>query len=289
MSKRALVNLALLALVGVLVVLAVYQPGIEPADQKRPAITGLTPAKVSQIRVERGDKPTMVFARENGAWQMLEPLRVPANSVRLGSLLRLAEAESTASYPAGSLDLAAIGLDKPALGVRLGDQEILFGGTQPLNQQRYVRIGDTVHLIADTLFYELNGPYTDFISLALLPPGADPIEIRLPAFTFSKDQGRWAVVPEQQGISADAVQALVDAWRRAQALSVTLLEDTQTDSEITVRLAGQDTPLRFGVLESDPEFVLARPDLGLQYHLSAASYRELTSLEPPSAGPKAAP
>ncbi|HWQ94682.1 MAG TPA: DUF4340 domain-containing protein, partial [Gammaproteobacteria bacterium] len=299
MNSRTWLNLGLLILAGALVIVSVYLPGVKKPTPL-PALTSLTPASVTSIRIERTAQPAISLKKEasgdvqgstnvaggrmpGATWRLTEPLQLPANTVVVESFLGLAQTASHAQWAAASLDLEKFKLKTPRIRVRLNDVELGFGDTEPLEGRRYVLAGNTVHLINDGYYPKLIAPPAYFASLALLP-GPEPLkEIELPGLTLRRDAQGWSAQPgasdaqgsanvaggRMPGATPDAVNTLVQEWTAAQALrvrpySVPMSQDKPPET-VTVRQGG--ALLRFIIVSRAPELILARPEIGVQYHL----------------------
>jgi len=279
MNRRTALNLALLAAVAGLAALVYWEPGIErPAEL--PKLTSLAPADVTQIVIRPQRGAEIRLEKAQGAWMMHAPVAAHANEFRIEALLGITRADSHAQFDAGALDLAKFRLDAPATVLRLNDVELAFGGSEPLDNRRYVRAGAAVHLINEDYYYRLQTDYPAFVSNQLLPPQARPVQIRLPEFSVTRAEGGWQLEPAQQPPAPDALNAFVDEWRRAQAVEVDRYEGEAARGALRVSFDGGAAPLEFLLLETEPELVLARADLGLRYHLTAEQAQRL--LQPPS-------
>lgn len=282
MTARSALNLGLLGLVAALAALVYWEPGVEtPAEL--PKLTALDPAAIGHvvIRPQRGDE--IRLDKERGVWMMRAPVATYANEFRIDALLGVARADSRARFDAGALDLARFGLDPPLSVLRLDDVELTFGDSESLDNRRYVRNGATVHLIDDDYFYRLQTGFATFVSNRLLPPSGMPAAIRLPEFGLARDGGKWTLTPAPEPPpSADALNEFVDAWRQAQAVQVDRYTGEASRGTITISFGGDAAPLEFLLLETEPELVLARADLGLRYHLTAEQARRLLSAPAPA-------
>ena len=329
MDSRTWLNLGLLILAGALAIVAVYLPGVKKTAPL-PALTSLTPAAITSIRIERKAQPAIALKKEASGWRLTEPLQLPANTVVVESLLGLTQAASHAQWVAASLDLEKFKLKSPRIRVRLNDVELGFGDTEPLEGRRYVLAGNTVHLITDDYYPKLIAPPASFVSLALAP-GPEPLkEIELPGLTLRHDSQGWSAQPgasDAQGraiakgpanvaggrmpeATPDAVNTLAQEWTAAQALQVSLYTapDVQgrtnvaggrtpgaTASQIkpvetiTLRQQGTQPPLRFIIVSRAPELILARPELGVQYHLPQDAAQRLLMLPAAEPADKSSP
>jgi hypothetical protein len=89
--------------------------------------------------------------------------------------------------------------------------------------------------------------------------------IKLPDHEIRIKNGVWTITPETN-IGADKLVELVNAWRDAEAISINKYEGGGSEDKILVDL-GDPGPLTFLLFNKPREIILARPDLGIQYHL----------------------
>lgn len=281
MNKRNLVNLVLLLAVAGLGLLAWLEPGKDaaPAPVK---ITALDPTTVQRIRIERPND-TVEMVRSEARWRLSAPVTAPANSIRADTIANIATIESLSQQAIAGLDLAAYGLAEPKARLWLDDTLIDFGGSTPLDNRRYVRVGDTLHLIPDLRYYQLIGHWTGYLSLRLLDEGTALERIDLPQLTLVNQEGSWLPEPKPNQWSADAATALAQRWLNVQALEVQEHKDAVHGDEVHLHLSGQEQPVRFIIAAREPDLVLVRPDLGLAYHLVASQAQELLELASPAA------
>lgn len=281
MTRRGLVNLVLLGVVAglgaVVYLLPAHRSGPSP-----PPLTGLTPGQVTRVQVSRAGGPVIVMVRRDKHWRMVKPVRVRANRFIVHSLLGITQAESHSRFAAGGRDLGQFGLDAPSLRLRLNDLEIAFGGSEPLNGRRYVRVGDTVHVISNLYYQEASGGPAAFVSRSLLPEDSAPVKLVFPDKVLARDeQGHWVLAGS--GKASPGAGDLVDQWRRAQALEVKPYAGTGDHPAVTVSFGKGRPAIEFRIVSKAPELVLARPDIGMAYHFTASQAQRLLRL--PGAGP----
>lgn len=185
MKSRLIMNLVLLAIIAVLGVVAFLKPGKQKPET--PSLLTLDASALTRMTLQ--NKETLVFEKQDGAWRLTAPFVAPVNQVRAGQLLEVAKARSEANYPLKPEDVAQFGLDKPQAILTLGDATLQFGGTDPINMRRYVRLGDTLHLVDDNFFHHLTAPATDYVDKKLLPEGAKIRAIELPGLKATKNPG----------------------------------------------------------------------------------------------------
>lgn len=282
MSRRSLLNLALLAVAGSLAALIALRPGLEqPATLA--TLTAIDPQTVAHIELTRLAGETLRFSKTGAHWDVVGATTLPADDFQVHTILALLQAGVVRSYPADSLKQAQIGLDPPQASVSCDDTRLELGATEAIDGLRYVRLGDTVYLVADRYAHLLNAGMSNFLQRQLLPDDAQLSELHLPGLTLTREDGvHWQLQPDTPGASADDINMLLGNWQRASALYVTRADaDADADAnreKITVRLRDHGKALEFTIVARTPDLVLARPDWGMQYHLSADMGAQLLAL-----------
>ena len=286
MNKRRWLNIGLLVLVSLLGLLAWYE-GRDTALPPTP-LTALAHATVNKIEIVRRDHGNIILTGQGDDWWLKEPVRIPASRFRVESILGLLATDSLAQFPVAGKDLAAFDLADPALRVRYNNTELQFGGMTPVDQRRYVRVGDTVHLIVDSYSLDLMADAPEFVSRNLVPTQQRITSLATPVFHLEQGaDGKWLVQPADYGLSADEIQAVIEKWQHAQAVKVALYQSAPARGTVTLALAGQQGALRYEITSKEPEWVLARPEVGLEFHLSTEQGRQL--LKPAANHEKASP
>lgn len=280
MTSRWILNLLLLGAVAALALVAYYQPG----QEGKPApvtLTALQPDQVRRIHIERRLRPPLELQRTAQGWVIERQPPLPADDFQIKSLTRLASQEAVRSYAAAELDAAALQLDPPASSVTLDDIRLDFGTLEPLDGLRYVKVGERILLIPDLYQHLIDADYTRFVRRRLFAPAQRIEAIELPGLALEKTDGRWSV-KDHQDVSSDEVQRFVERWQDAAALTVRPMEEKPRGDRIQVRLGAPQRTVTFIVTRREPELVLARPDLGIQYQLGNQA-DSLLQLPPPPA------
>ncbi len=278
MSTRTLINLILLIVVTVLAAVSFYEPGIEePAAL--PALTDIPADSVKRVAIRRQEQTDILLEKHAGHWRLREPFQLPANRFKVESLLGILGEKSHSRLSTAGLDLPRFSLEPPQASLTLDELRLDFGGTAPLSGNRYVRLGDTVHLVRERLYHHLIAAATDYVHYALLGPEAQPVIIALPEITLKLMDGKWIPQPEADNLSADGISRLVAAWRDTQAISVKAYEEGRAEKEVNITLEGREQPLRFLIRKGEHEMIFARPEAGIQYHLPEDSAARLLAPE----------
>jgi hypothetical protein len=281
MGARNLLNLALVALVIILGLLAYFKPGLQSEPAPRPLTTVVAPDQVSTIHIERNTRDPLTFVKREAHWYLVYGKQeLPASGFQLQALLRLLEATSTSHYAADTVDLEVLGLEPPQVTLKIDDLEILLGNTEALGNRRYALIDTTVHLVEDRYQHLINAGWTNFVERRLVPAGSIIQTLLLPDMSLRlTNANQWQLSPEKPGVSADSIAQLIDHWNNASALFVRRYDGSQSDE--TIILGFRDIPetLTFTVTAHTPELILARPDWNIQYHLSGSMEASLLTLQ----------
>ena len=282
MFSRAFLNLGLLLVVVGLAVYAFTDDGPQPSEQPALLETDGTP-EITRVRIERTGENAVELAKVDGQWQLQAPIKWPANSFRVKALLDVRRTPTFGSWPAAAPDLPRYNLAPPLARLFLDQTEIRFGDTEPLNQRRYLQVGDTVYVSEDRAYHNIAGAPAVLMHPAILGPAARPVSIELPGVRIWQEDGRWVTQPERKDLGADDLNAFADAWQQAQSTSVQAKPaGFQGSSTVVVTLEGRDEPLRFDVKQTKYEVLLSRDALGVQYHLPRSAAEKLLQVKAPT-------
>ena len=284
MRKRWLLNLTLLGVILVLVALVIYTNEQEkPIEQ--PKLTDLDAGKVQNIRIERADKePISLMKDALGFWQMTAPFNLPVNSYQVDRLLQTLSERDYKSLEAGNLNLADFKLSPPLASVKFDQLTVAFGDNSPLDdRQRYVRVLKKIYLLTDRLYYILSSDALTFANRSLLGNNPKITELKMPDYHLLLKEDKWTVTTalssNEIDTSQDALNALIDRWQHASAYNIERYDaKSQAQGEIAITLLGQEQPLHLTIVSKTPDFVLARPEKGVQYKLSVIQVDKLLHL-----------
>lgn len=282
MKKRWLLNLALIALLATLSLVAFYQPG----QKKEPAgtpLTELTTDSVQRIRLQRGRQPEIVLEKSGEQWRMTAPRVARASEYRVRELLRLATTPVQTHFTPAAGALGTYGLEAPGSTVWLNDTALRFGGMHPLENNVYVLSGQKVWLVPGAHLRAAQSGLEDLLSPNLLDDQAKIQALRFPGFSLKQnEQGAWVRTPELKTLSSDRVNRFVEEWRLARALLVAPAAGKAARERVTITILRHDKPvaIEFGVITRKPELVLVRYDEKLEYHFPEDVGARLLDLQP---------
>ncbi len=275
MSSRTIINLLLLLAIVILGLIARYEPGIEaPAESQ--AITTIKADQVHRIHVNRPIRNDLVFARgADKQWIMERDTPLPADGFKIRALARLAEQKPVRSYPVEEMNLADLQLDPPYASVIINDTSIEFGILEPINDLRYVRVTDQIHLIPDNHLQLMEAGFSQFVRPQLFGKDERITSIELPGLLVRKSGADWETDPVQS-VSASTLGRFIDNWQQAKSLHIQTASSGLDGEPVSVSLANDMPSVQLLIIARDPELVLARPDYGIQYRMGSQGEAMLT-------------
>ncbi len=277
LSRRWIINYLLLVLIVIFTWIGIRYPITEEQMINRNALTTLKPAAVDRIRVETADGSIELLKHET-RWMLKAPITWFASNIAAERLAGLAGFEYQSKLPRNEIDLSTLGLTLPKAVLTLNDLAISFGGSNQIGNRRYLLSGNTVYLVSDVHFPLINQGLAGLVDKRLLPPGLELTQLRLPTLQLVREQGQW----QNQGKSYDAesIGQLINNWQRRDASLVEAYDPSMTPlNRITATTSNGE--IEFYLLSIQPEIIIARHDLKLQYRFPDHQYYELLSLDRP--------
>lgn len=265
MKSRIWLNLALAALVAVLILLVWLKP--RPTTQTEFKLSTLASTSINRIVLEKPGQPAIVLQNNPAGWRLSAPFQARAEGTAVGRLLEILAASSIQRFPATDLD--RFQLDNPLLRLTLNDQEFSFGTQNTLTGEIYVATNGGVHLVAPSyLAYAMKMP-ADFASHAFLAEEEKPAGFEFADLKLSQNsEGKWSSTPARPNLSQDDINRWIDEWRHASSLVTQPYDGTPPQESFTLRLGdGKLIPCK--ILRREPELVVLREDEKLQYHFPA--------------------
>jgi len=244
MRGRWTTNLILLLVAALLGVATFFEINRPDAPTR---LTGLALDTIGEITLERKGRASVRLRRTPDGWRMTNPFRVEANAHRIDELLGILGAPVQRSFPIAAASASELGLDPANIRLLLDEVELKVGGIEPIEQRRYVAIGDLVHLINDRFYHHLIARDLDYVSSKVLPTG------------FKADSGVVNNVP----LTAESLAAI-------QSLSAERVEPLtgETAGGLLVLQSPGGESLRFLITEGGSRW--SRLDLRLSYLVPGA-------------------
>lgn len=265
MQSRSLLNIALFLVVVLLAVYIYDTDKKEQASSESEQLTQLSADEVTQISIQHNQRQ-IKLRREGGKWHMLQPIDIAANSFRIDTLLNMLKTVSHAAYSTAELELDKYGLSEASTSISFNDITIDFGVVNPINNYRYVRINDTVHLIDDHFYPLLSSQTGTLVARELIDGDAIIDKLVLPQQTLYRDENNlWH---SSDNTDPDAISETLHHWQHSQAFGVHNYMQRESLADISVYMAGNSEPIRFYVTDTDPWLIIARPELDIEYHFN---------------------
>ena len=144
---RANRNLALLAIVAIVLVAAVLWVGRREYLRDPPAVTSLDSDAITRVELDIPPVAPQVFEKRHGGWWRVKPSEARANDTRVQRLANLAATPVSRWMAASGVDLSKVGLAHPSATLVVNGVHLEYGGLTAIDELRYVRVGDKVALV----------------------------------------------------------------------------------------------------------------------------------------------
>ncbi len=277
MKKHTHINLALLAVIGVLLLFANFSTNdhrtLEPL-----LLSTINPDSITTIKVIRSDKPTLEFYKNEDGWFMRAPLQIRINKARINAMLRLLNTEFYNQLDPGSAQLTQLGLDKPAIIMQMNEHVFQFGSTDAIDQRRFVLFNNSIYMINDFLYAQLASKPGFFADTRLVPENSTIVAIDFPENRFELVDGEWQM-QTLMDIKPIQLKELAFSWEQAEAISVSSYQQPAQDFPITITTA-DNVSMTFSIIATSPHLVLGRKDLAIQYHMGSDQAARLLLQQP---------
>lgn len=269
MKKKHILNLLLLVSFIALVAIIYLS---EDKSNELEKLSNTQASSIRSITILHNKNTTRLARQDDDNWQITQPISIAANDFRVKSILNLLAAPVHNKYSSADIDLKKIGLDEPDTSIKLDDKTISFGITNPATGLRYIKKDDFIYTIEDVYYPLLSSSFGTLVSLNLLPADSKITKLILLNQTISKDKkGLWQ---SNIDISADNINKTIDHWLHDQAFGIHEYMKRDSLGEVFIYIEDQP-PVRYLITDTDPWLILARPELGLEYHLDIEAYKNL--------------
>ena len=269
MSKINILNLVLAIIVITLAIVIYYSE--EPSTQLD-RLTDLDVTSISSINIQH-NKNLASLIKKAKQWEFTQPISVAANDFRINSLLKLLNAPVHNQYSIDEVNLADTGLKESATKISFDGQEITFGIDNAATGLRYILLNNFVYTIEDVYYPLISSNFSTLVTLNLLPNDSHIKKLILKNQTITKNlMGFWQ---SNLDMTADNINKAIDDWKHAQAFGVHEHIKREELGEVFIYLENEQEPITFIIADADPWLILARPELGLEYHINIEAYNNL--------------
>lgn len=275
MTRQWALNLVLLLAVLALVGIAFFQPGLGKKSAAH-RLTEINTLKVSKITITRSPDDVVELTRNGQQWEMDKPFHARASDFIVNNVLEIARTASLNQIPyVAERDAGKYGFEKPKVVLQFDDERVVFGDTNPLNQERYVLYHNQVHMISPSSIWAVTHKAPEFLDKRLLEFKEAPVAIYFnDGRKLELKNGIWVLQPRINSLSTDALTRLVNEWRYAGATEVVPYKGAPLHGVIRVVYKDKQ-PIELGIVSRSPELVLLRKDENLQYYFPASAAARL--------------
>jgi hypothetical protein len=253
--RKATRNTLVLAAAVALLAIAVYAELAHERTLAPKPLTEIEPATVHRLEVSCTHCRTRRFARDENGWRMLEPYALPADAEAIARLLAIAHAPVHERHPLRDYDAAKLGLEPAQITLTLDDLVIAIGGEDPIDHDRYVRIGQDMLRVPDRFGARLLEAPEGELDRHPIPPVARIVSVGLRGETARGD--------------------LAAAWQNAMAVNVRAVEaEDRGGIPVVINLA-DGTSVSFSVIHSGMAYIAQREDPQVDYVFDEARMRVL--------------
>ncbi|MCA3072652.1 MAG: DUF4340 domain-containing protein [Rhodocyclaceae bacterium] len=275
MKKTLIINALLLVLVLGLGAFLFFKPKPEEPKPVEHKLSTLKPEEIKRIEVKlrRGDP--VVLELEGEQWYLTKPFRARADNFEARRLADLVRAVSDQKLPA--TDLARFELEPPFATVMLDKQTFTFGTINRMMKMQYVMTGDSVYMV-NPQYAQAIPPQPERMADNRLwtTPEQQITGVEMPGFKVEQVDGNWAVSPKPLITpTQDDLNRFIDEWKLASGtLTQPMKLKPGKDATIVRTKDGKAITVHLASREGN-DWIVLRPDEGLQYHLSRETARRM--------------
>ena len=149
-TKRLLLNLVLLAVVGALIAFVVLRKE-GTGDLYKTLYDDSIGNDATELIIHAEGHEDVVIQRDGIVWNVIKPSSFVADKEKVRQLFTLLSENAESSYDIKDKDLASYGLDKDNLSVSFNGVKMIFGKFNEVTQQRFILKGDRMYLVSETV------------------------------------------------------------------------------------------------------------------------------------------
>ena len=282
MNKRIWVNILLLIFVILLSIIILSDK--DNIESQTSSLSTLDPNTISTIEIQRKNLETLSFNKSDDKWEIISPVQIQANLIRIASILNILRTKSYKEIKLNDVDIAQFDLRDPKVILKLDQNNFQFGTTNPIDQKRYVLFDETIHLIDDYLFAQLMVNVYFFAENKLLPDDKKIASINFPDNKIYKNNNQW--VSTKKDYDDKKIKNIIKTWENAIAIKVDKYQINGGSSEkdcdynelcsaaISIKTLS-DEIISFSIEKEKPNLILARESVHIQYTISADDARQM--------------
>ncbi len=274
MKNRLLLNVLLLLLVIGIAAFLYFKPKTVEDKPEQFKLSTLKADEITRIEVSLRKGTPVVLEREGEQWFLTAPFRARADNFEARRLADLVRAVSDQKLPA--TDLGRFELEPPFATVILDKQTFTFGTINRMLKAQYVMTGDSVFMV-NPQYAQAIPPQPERMADNRLwtTPEQQIVGVELPKFKVEQVDGNWVVTPKPPITpTQDDLNRFIDEWKLSSGTLTQPAKLKPSKEQAIVRMKDGKS-VTVNLASRDPEFIVIRPDEGLQYHLSRETARRM--------------
>ncbi len=208
-------------------------------------LTSLDSADLKSLEIRCADCRTRRFEHRASGWWMTEPYPVRGDDAAVSRLATVAQARVRTKLDIGAYDLSKLGLVRPRITIKLDDVQIDFGDEDPIEHDRYARVGAELFRVPDRFSARLlESPETE-IDRHVIDADAAVVEVSI----------------DGQSPRAD----LAAAWKNATAAQMQPADGGGANAVSAAVEFADGTKLEYSIHRENEHYVIQRNDIHLDY------------------------
>jgi len=274
LKNRLLLNVLLLLLVIGIAAFLYFKPKTVEDKPEQFKLSTLKADEITRIEVSLRKGTPVVLEREGEQWFLTAPFRARADNFEARRLADLVRAVSDQKLPA--TDLGRFELEPPFATVILDKQTFTFGTINRMLKAQYVMTGDAVFMV-NPQYAQAIPPQPERLADNRLwtTPEQQIVGVELPKFKVEQVDGNWVVTPKPPITpTQDDLNRFIDEWKLSSGTLTQPAKLKPSKEQAIVRMKDGKS-VTVNLASRDPEFIVIRPDEGLQYHLSRETARRM--------------
>jgi len=232
------------------------------------------PAEARTLRLARKGKPFATLEKRGDEWMITEPVKAPADPLQVLRLLAVLEAKSGRHYPAA--DAAKFELDAPPSEITIDNQRFAFGAINNVTREQYVLTQEKIFAVELRFGAAVPADAMALLRKTILTPNETPVRFEFATFKVESDSKKWFTTPSAGDVSQDDFNRWVAQWREGSGLRTEMADARKTASEVVIILK-DSRKVALQVVQSTPELIVRRADLGLQFVFTEAVGKQMVS------------
>lgn len=246
------------------------------------AVSTLKGADARMLRVQRQGKTLATLEKHGSDWFLIEPVKAPADSFQVLRLLAVLDAKSAKPWDATAL--AKFELDTPQAELLVNDQRFAFGAINTVTREQYVLSNHQIYPLQMSFGAAIPTDANALLRRSVLAAGDAPSRFEFDTFSIVNDGKKWIATPLASDLSQDDYNHWVAQWREGSALRSEIVDKRQPLAaplrEIFIILK-DGAKITLSILQIEPELILRRADLGLQFVFTGDVGKQMLSIPAP--------